>query len=229
MALFKKKADCPPGATPTALDPRRADLASAISERETAARMLGDAKAAVSRAEESQFAALDKLNALRRQNADPEPVDAVSAILSGDVLSLERPAAQAREITETEHEVERWRAARIKAEEAVEARGGALDRCEREVDQAARAVLAASLDVAGMLKDAEDAAAWLVATRASFLFLMSVLPPGPEHDRLADFMRRPWLADELTDAWKRNASIEPFRAALERLRIDAGAKIEVAP
>lgn len=225
MAQFKPKAEY--AAQPIA-DPSRASLASAITERQQATRALEDAKAAVSRAEEAQFGAMDKLRALRRQDADPEPVDAVSAILSGDLLSVERPDAKAIEITEIEREIERWRAARIKAEEAVEARTRALAEAEKLVDKAARIALGGSINVAAMLEEAETAADWLRDRRALFLFLMSILPPGQEHDALSHFMGRPWLADELTDAWKRNASIEPYAQALKRLSVDANAPIEVA-
>ena len=49
---------------------------------------------------------------------------------------------------------------------------------------------------APMLKDAELAAAWIVARRSVFLHLASVLPPGDDTAAINAFLARPWLTPE---------------------------------
>lgn len=209
-------------------DHPRALLASAIKEREQAARALADATNAVARAGEAWSTAIDKREALRRQEPAPAP-DIVESILSGDTLALERPDEKARKIAEAEGEIERWSSMRDAAEQAVEARERALDRAEKIVDSQARVVLGSVLDVTTMLKDARDAADWIVNQRAGFLYLMSILPDGHDHQALADFMRRPFLQGEYDDGWRKNPSIKPFADALAALQHDADAAIDLAP
>ncbi|MGA3064666.1 MAG: hypothetical protein ABSD90_15845 [Methylocystis sp.] len=228
MSPFKSKAVHPRGATTTtALDTPRAELREAISEREQARKALDDAHAAVSRAGEAWSAAIEKREALRRQEPAPAP-DVVESILAGDTLALERPDEKAREITEAEREIKRWSSMRDAAEEAVEARTRALAEAEKQVDRAARAVLAAGIDVSAMLADAQTAADWIVNRRAVFLHLMSVLKDGPEYDQLSRFMAKTWLIGEFDETWKRNPSIAPYASALTALQRDAEARIDIA-
>ena len=235
MPKFARKCDNNGVVTPTTpKSDARSMLASAITEASLARAALDDTREAEQKARESSYLAQRHADRLRAEVDKVELADdqIVAAIAGGDddVLALSRPATEIHEaITLADQKAAAWRRAANGAEQAIPVRERALAEAERKVEECARAVLAASLDVAGMLKDAEDAAAWLVSQRATFLHLLSILPPGPDHDHVAHFLSRPWLIGEIDESWKRNPALKPYAAALERLRHDAGAKIEVAP
>ncbi len=223
---FRPKTEYAPPPAPSGA---RVQLAEAIAERNEARQSVIDARDAEEKARLATYAAEHDADELRRQaNESGSASDVVAAISGGvdDILALERPRETLR--AKIEGMVERvaaWRRAANLAEQQIPIRTAALDRAERKVVDAAKAVVASAVDVDRLLAEAKTGADWLRDRRALFLFLMSVLPHGPEHDALADFMERPWLQDELNDAWKRNAGIKPYAQAFERLRRDADAPL----
>jgi hypothetical protein len=147
-----------------------------------------------------------------------------------DVLALDKPAAEVRrQIEAAEQKAWAWRDAANQAEEAIPIREAALERAEGKVAACAKAVLAGSINVDELLAEAKGAADWLVGQRALFLYLMTILPPGREHDALAAFMSRPWLEAEFSGGWRKNAAIAPYADALAKLRSDAEAAVDIAP
>jgi hypothetical protein len=214
---------------PPVNDTARGQLAQAIRERERARAAVDDARAAEHAARIASFEAKRHADTLRAEVDKPKSDGDVIAAISGgvdDVIALERPATEIRAaIALADQKAAAWRNAADQAEQAIPVRERALAEAEDRVKQCAVAVLASVLDVTTMLKDARDAADWIVNQRAGFLYLMSILPDGPIHQALADFMRRAWLIGEFDEAWRRNPSIKPFADALARLKADAEAEI----
>jgi hypothetical protein len=221
MVLFKAKSERDP----------RANLAAAINERDTAARALKDAKVAEDRAREAYYAADAALAEVRTKADAPRSPDELVAALSVeghvDIIELDKPAAEIRaEIEVAEQKVQGWRRALDLSEQAVPARERALDIAESKVKQRAAEVFATQIDVPKLLAEAQIGADWIVGQRAAFIFLMTILPAGPDHDAIAHFMIRPWLLDEQSgDGWRRNPSIKPFSEALEALLRDPNAEV----
>lgn len=234
MPPFRSKCDYPPAATPTALDQPRAQLAEAIAEAAKARQTLNDTRDAEQKARESSFEARSHTDRLRAEvdKARSAADQIVAAICSGeaDVLALSRPADEIHEaIALADQKAAAWKRAADQAEQAIPVRQRALAEAERNVDREASAVLAASLDIGAMLKDAELAAAWIVARRSVFLHLASVLPPGDDTAAINAFLARPWLMPEIDGGWRKHEAIKPFADALARLKVDAEARIDIAP
>lgn len=232
MPQFQKKTPRPEPPE----DDARAQLASAIeaaAQAEAGARGL---ERAAETAFERQIEADHRLEAIRKRHANEAASGAdafIIASMRGDgnigVAELEAPSKKhAAEIAEAEREIAVLRSVRKEIEARIEPARQAAKDAKGKIEQCARIVLATGIDVPAMLKDAELAASWIIGARSVFLHLMSILPPGPEHDQLAHFLSRPWLMGEYDESWKNNPAIEPYSQALARLKVDAEAKIDIA-
>ena len=138
---FRPKTEYAPPPAPSGA---RVQLAEAIAERNEARQSVIDARDAEEKARLATYAAEHDADELRRQaNESGSASDVVAAISGGvdDILALERPRETLR--AKIEGMVERvaaWRRAANLAEQQIPIRTAALDRAERKVVDAAKAV-----------------------------------------------------------------------------------------
>ena len=87
MPKFASKCDNPPTVTPTTIDPSRAKLAEAITERQQARQAVDDARNAEATAREKTYEAQHRAAELRARSRETGDVgdddNAVNAILAG--------------------------------------------------------------------------------------------------------------------------------------------------
>jgi hypothetical protein len=213
-------------------DPSRAELAAAIAAAETARRNLEIARVAADKAENRVFEAREKLEVLRaREPANASPDSMLESLAAGaafDVLELEMPDAEARAREEkAERDIAAWRHARDIAERAIPDRELAVQRADRKVEIAARAVVGAAFDADQMIVEAEEAAASIVEKRIILLHLRTLLEDGDDRKAIDNFLARPWLSHEFNCAWQTHPVLDPYRAAYAALTRDAAAPMPV--
>lgn len=229
--------------TPTPASPVKAedgDARQALAQAIAAAKRAKGVVDALERAESEGFEHKMSLNRrlaeLRERHAEEQgdATDSFIASLEGDALgvlaTLDAPGEQrAREIEGVEREITAIARVRAEIEARIEpARFKAAD-ADRLVTERAKAALAASLDVDGMLRDAEVAADWLRRQRVIFLHLLSIMPNGPEREAVSHFLARPWLIAEIDESWKRDPALLSYVDAHKALCADANAPVNIAP
>jgi hypothetical protein len=232
MPQFKARSDYDPPVV--ASDTPRQKLAQAIIEKAQAERALADTEAAEQAAFERQMDSERRLSQLREAHArEPDGgatafIAATAAGVDVGVAELQAPAhARAAEVATVEREIEALGSVRKEIEARIEPARQAVVAAQDRVRTHARAVMAGAINVDELLGEARTAADFLLGQRALFIYLMTILPPGPEHEQIAYFMSRPWLQNELND-WRKAGSITPYAQAYEALQHDAEAAVDLS-
>ena len=235
MPKFASKCDNPPTVTPTTIDPSRAKLAEAITERQQARQAVDDARNAEATAREKTYEAQHRAAELRAEvekQATSDDDNAVDAILAGGdgVLLLGKGATTEihREIEALDQRAAAFKRAADLAEMSIPVRQKALAECDEAVTKAAKAVVLSAVDIERLLEESRIGAEWIINRRVTLLALLKMLPDGPEHAACSHFLGRAWLMPELDGTWEQNPSIAPLRAAFAALRDNASEPIEVA-
>jgi hypothetical protein len=217
----------------SALSPEREKLRDAIAAQTAAQQSLDEAKTAARHAQSQWSAANERSGALSRQiadieeNADDSTDDLVASLAKGgDIAVLDKPTSIIDELRAqleaSEDESAKWRRAQLVAEQAIEFRRQALDLAERYVDNAARAVVDAELNVDALLEAAEAARQAVLRESAALFSARRVLPDGSaKRQAIADFLAQSWCAP---NAIERASGGEDLRQWFEALMRDPTAK-----
>jgi hypothetical protein len=230
MALFKSKG----GNIEPAPESPRKELASAIEAQRAAEATVHDLEIAETASVERKMESQHRLEAIQKRHALEHVggADAFIASMRGGadigVAELEAPArGRVNEIESAQREIDAISSVRKEIEARIEPGRQAVAAAKGKVKDAARSVLAAAINVDELLAEARTAAHFILGQRALFLYLMSVLPDGPEHDALASFMGQRWLLPEINETWKNNPAIVPFSDALSALQLNADAEVSL--
>jgi hypothetical protein len=212
--------------------PARVALATAIAEHADAERDLLVAREAVDKARERAWSAQDRLAALQERPAEAtaNPATAwLAAMKEGreaSVLELEGSGdARKAEETAIQGEIEALRKTRAALDAVVVEREGAIAYAKGKVKDAVAEVLRSETDVGALIKEAEEAAANIVARRSMLMQLRSLLPAGAEKSAIDTFLARPWLLHELNGAFVSHPAALAVSGTRDALMQDADADV----
>jgi phage shock protein A len=205
----------------------RQKLAEAINELHAARQSVADARVAEERARECLYAARDRVSELRAEADKPRSADALVAAIAGgeavDILEMDKPAAEAIKAMEVaEHHVEAWRHAVETAEQAIEARTGALDHMEHKVSDAAKQALCEQLQPDKLI-EAHDAAYKQLAIARARLRFAGWLLPHPQSQAILNRLNATFRNENRFDDCRRDPVNADLVAAYEALQRDADA------
>jgi chromosome segregation ATPase len=214
----------------------RQRLRDAIESHRIAQQRLEEAEIAARKAQERWSEANERGGSISRQveSLEAGPADSTDDLIAGlaggaDLDLLDKPKNDIDELRKqleaAEEESDRWLHAMKTAEGAIADRKQALDLAAHYVDGDARKVVAAEIDVAEMMREAEAARAAILDVQARLAAIASSMNHMNEKRRQLDNYVNDvgWLIDS---PWRNRRAAQGVKDAFAKLKSDADATLK---